>query len=866
MPGPTGSQPSKLKSPVPETQGSPPVAQSIKFNTPLEIGGREPASEDLGALLDDYGMEGDGITNMVPDPGMASFPSVGSTPGSIVQDLPSSWDDIFKDETQAVEDGAGVMDFFPDGTPNPFYNEQVEGEVGGIKVRVLADGTPEVFDKGSKKYRPPTNGERNYLKQLRSAKVKLLGDAGAVGAGIFGALVPVGAVSGVAARAALEGGLSAAGSAGGDLYTKYLLSDNKEDYLLRRAGGIPDSEAFEELSLTNIGTRAGISGVLGGALGAGSAALSKSASKSASRVKALEELKPSIAQAKEIQERAKSLGIQLSPSEAASGMPELQFADQLGVDEVKSLATPAQLAIMKGTTTPEQAISYYKWNQARLEKALQVWDEASASLSGRFAGKAPSELPITQMGSRDKSTGGISNSIAGATENVFDRIKSKHLDEVVTLRNEIRSLGPDRQLVDPVPIIAEIEGAVRPHLPKGPVDLGGGRVGRYVNQDGSVNWNLVFSNKEMSNGHSTAYREVLNSAKRIMDKVRRLPGGLDRLKKMASNTGQSEWVSSKGVGAAPSEFEPKLAFVNEEVPGGRSSALTFDEVVALTDSLQDLAYSKNMEGSFANVLKAMADTSRKLEGEAASQLARGSGRSSLATAYEDANARASKAISAAQSLREMVNANPEAMGPALYGNSSRLKTAIEVMNDSEIRQLRSLVLDAANFGNITKSPSASAPVGLNVEEIKSQLFGSPGKIDSANVLFGEGDANRLRSILDIMERIPDPEGPASRSMAAARIGGYKGALNAFRAMKGGHQYVPELFERKLSQDPDIADIIMPQVRNIEVALESAAKREAEKAAFFKKAARAARFSNPAVQSVPLINNLRGPSKPKENKK
>lgn len=907
MPGPTGMQPSKLKSPVPEMSAPTPQGESIEFKTPLEIGGREPASEDLGALLDDYGIEGD-ITGMVPSPGSVSFPSQFGKPGSIVEDTPVSVDEIFADDTLAVEDGSGAMPVFEDGTPNFWYGKEAESTIGGIKTRVSKDGIPEVYDTGLKKYRPPTEGEKAYFGQLRSGKLKLLGDASAVGAGIGAALIP----GGLLTRIAIEGGAGALGSIGGDLISREALINGKEDYMLRRLSGINDSEAFAELSASNIGTRAAISGgigALGGAVAGGAAVF---ASKKAAQAKALNQLKPSLKQAQEIQEMAKSLGIQLSPSEAATGIPQLQFADQLGVDEIKSIATPAQLALMEGTSSPGDAIAFYNWNQARLDKAMNVWDEVSASLGGRFSGKAPSELPITKMGSYDKATKGISPSVSGAQDNIFDRIKQKHLEEVSNLRTEIRNLAPERQLVDPIPVIAEVESSIRPLLPKGSFDLGGGKVGRYVEADGSVNWDMVLSNKDIASGDSDAYKAVLNSVRRIRNKVSRLPGGLDRLKQMrrrnifdqgessiqkniyqgvagpdglpnmkgnlsldrqspinaTKNTSLFSPQGFEGAGQVASDVQmtlpgksyqpspPQLALLNENPIGSREGMLTFDEVVALTDSLQDLAYSKKMEGTFAGVLKSMADASRKLEGQAASQIAKSANRKSLAVAYEDANMRASKAINSAQTLKQMINENPEAMGPALYGNSSRLKTALDVMNDSEVQQLRSLVINSANFGNITKSGSRSTPVGLNAQKIKEQLFGSPSQIESANALFGEGDASRLKSILDIIDRIPPPSAPTG-----SRLGPMQAAVNAYKGMKYGHGYVPDLFEKALSRDPDIADIVMPQVRDISVALEKAAEKASKQAAFLKKVSKGARFTAPALQSVPTIYNQTRSRKP-----
>lgn len=877
MPGPTGNQPSSLKSPVPVSSGTPPEAQSIEFKDPLDVNADRAPSSDINAddIADDLGV----------DPiSMPTFdPSVPYDASGVLSNIQKAIDieDLSDDIPIVAEGGSGASEMLPNGELNPFFGKKIESNILGKKLKVEADGSVEIFDKKKKSYRPLSEGELQFFGRVYENRKNMLGN---VMSSLPG-LVPGYGKMAMGLKIAGSGSASVAG----DVVSNLLRYNNESDYVLRRALQVSDDDEFETMKNANTYWRAGMSmgaESIGQGLGAAAGRVSK-------KSKNLEALLPSVEQAAETQETAARLGIHLTPAEAASGLPGLQFAGEIGVPEIKSLSTPAQLAIMRGSSSPGDAIAFEVWNQSRTNKAIEAFDKLSTEITGSHSGKGPLDLEISQIGKQTPE--GIVYS--PENQNVFDRIKEKQLKEVGQYRQELRNIGLQRQFIDPVPILAEAEASIKPLLPTGNVDIGNGRVGSYINQDGTVNWPLVLTNKQIASGPNQAYRAVINQVSNMRKMVERIPGGLDRLKKLSREpvfSGEQQFSQNQyqGLGGPDSLpnmkgaqsldrpvglqatrntnlFAPageefagstnqvqmslpgkemkvtprELLYVNENLPGVRETSLTFDQITALTDSLQDLAYSKNMEGTFAGVLKRMADVSRKLEGEAAKQIADRNGRPMLAKAYEDANQRASKAINAASSIGAMVNANPEAIGPIIFSSPSRLKMAMSVMNDSQINQLKANVIESAKFGNIQKL-NGSTMMKMDPSAIKSELFGSASKMASSKVLFGASEANQLKSLLEVMERIPGNEAPIG-----AQMGGIQKGLAVMKAMKGSYAYGEKLFADLLTSRPELKDIVMGQVRQISTQLESKAAKLAQKAAFNEK------YVKPAVSRAGSVINM-----------
>ena len=631
-------------------------------------------------------------------------------------------------------------------TGGSFDGKMVTGDFLGAPARVTENGIPQIWNSRKKIWDSVGDGEgdkmlRQIAKGVYGAVESIPETAVSVGA----SLVPGGGALMGAARMGIAGATAYICRATGlseALVNKLYNPTNL--YILKKFAGVEGSPSALAVGLTTAAGQ-GLGELLGGRSASAAAQAEEKAQADSSVYDILQQGKP-------LEKAAQDAGLPLRGTQVLGNLP--------GGGDAASL---------------EQGMASGKFgpvNQTQIQLANQNQAQAIGNAIQRVTDKVAPGMDFDNL-DINKVSG-----VGGQRLNFLDRTIKAQQADLSANRAAVSELARDRQW-DAGQFQATLDNEVKSKL---------GYIKGITNADGSLNLEAFYKAGKAEGYQDKDLGNFVNMYASVKNATARQAEALSQNLTPASSLSpevDAAAGSQMSTGGTPLNLRPRDPSGNMRsvqqlgdisngqasvpstellIPGGQAgdaqAGLTFKQISAFTDRIQDLAYSNSKDTQFSQALKNAAASSKGLEDDITSQVFKENGNSSMAQRIIDQKEKYSGVIDDLRQVSNAVSQNPDNAAKIIFNQPvSRIKNILPALSDQHKSEIAGSLLTNAAYEDISTLHGSSLVTGVNADSIMNQFFGTREAAQKSEMIFGAA-APDLKNILGIAK--------ASQSVSGAR--------------------------------------------------------------------------------------------------
>lgn len=613
-----------------------------------------------------------------------------------------------------------------------FSGKNVEGTFLGMKARVTDSGVPQIYVPRTKSWHDVNDNDGGIWKQMAKGIYSAVESLPETAAAMGSSLIPGGGVGGTIARSAIAGGAAAIGrSTGLSEHLVNMAYNPKDFFILKKIAGVQGQPGAVSAGLTTaIGQSA--AEALGGINSSGAAKAAGKAQTDQSVLSILQQGKP-------LEQAAMDAGIPVRGTQIASQLPG-------GGDAA---------ALEKGMAGGQ----YGAVNQSQIQLANQQQAQSIGESIDRLVNKVAPNVDFDNMDIA-KITGE-----GGQRINFADRVENNMHQNLSANRSAVSALAKDRQF-DPSPIVNSFESSIKSLLP---INKG------IVKPDGSVSMQAFMDTAKQQGYSDQSLSKFASSYFDLKNAISRDAPGL----------------STPMGGQDPGSFQPATGsqMYNPSVPqdptasaliphgeaGDAQAGITFKQLTAFTDRIQDLAFSNGKDTQFTRALGNAATAAKGLEDDVTAQMFKENGQASMAQRVINQKESYSSLVGDLRQVSNLVSQNPDNAARIVFNAPlSTVKRVLPALSDQQRQEIAGSLLMNSAYEDISKVPATNMISSVNADSIRSQFFGTQEARAKSELIFGDA-APDLENILHTARMI---QGPAGASEKAST----NGALSILRVI------------------------------------------------------------------------------------
>lgn len=605
--------------------------------------------------------------------------------------------------------------------PESFDGKEVEGKFFGMKARVTAEGVPQIYIPRTKSWQAVNEHDGGIWKQVAKGIYSANESIPETAASVAANLIPGEGMVAGGVRALTAGGTAAAGRMSGisEYLAQNLFENPKDFFILKKIAGVDGEPGAVSSGLTT--------GLAQGAMEVAGGFAKSSAAKSADQAQTNQTVLNILQQGKALEKAAQDSGIPVRGTQISSQLPG-------GGD-----ASAMESRMAGGQYGPV--------NQAQIQIANQQQAQSVGDAVDRVIKKVAPNVDFDNMDIK------AITGKAGQRLNFADRVEQNMQQNLSANRSAVDKIARDRQF-DARPIVDSFESQIKTLLPfhKG-----------LVKSDGSVDMQAFMDIAKQEGYSDQSLGKFAQSYYSLKNSIAREASALSQ------EIGAPQPGQNSTMGPAFNPGTPQIPSSSALIPQGKAgdavAGITFKQLSAFTDRVQDMAFANGKDTQFTRAIGKVASAAKGMEDDVTSQLFKENGQEAMAQRVINQKESYAATIGDLRTVSQNVSMNPDNAARIVFNSPlSTIKRVLPALSDQNRREIAGSLLLNSAYEDISKIPATNMISSVNADSIRNQFFGTAEARAKSDLIFGDASPD-IENILHVA-RMVQGAGTGSSEQAA----------------------------------------------------------------------------------------------------